>query len=262
MKLQSSNGALNCNCLCSAPSGGSQFSTQSSPSGFQFSTPSPPLSSFTPPFVFGPGGFQSPQSQPPTSSASTCIAGATPPHSSCLPNSSDYISTVIITPLDEQAIINRHNYWRGQLNPPAVVPERNLTWNSDLAKTAERWAAQCKASHDTSQNRNDPGTYSYVGQNICVASYDQPWTDCIDSWAGERAQWQYGLGPTSTGADVGHYTQIIWADTQQVGCGKAYCQGSWAYQLVCNYGPGGNIKTPQVLNWWSNPYTATTLRRK
>jgi len=38
--------------------------------------------------------------------------------------------------------------------------------------------------------------------------------------------------------DVAHYTQIIWKDTKQVGCG--YAQNDRAI-LVCQYLPQGNI---------------------
>ncbi|CAG2060007.1 unnamed protein product [Timema podura] len=42
---------------------------------------------------------------------------------------------------------------------------------------------------------------------------------------------------------VGHYTQVVWADTKLVGCGLIYYpDGVWnIYYMACNYGPGGNI---------------------
>lgn len=42
---------------------------------------------------------------------------------------------------------------------------------------------------------------------------------------------------------TGHYTQIVWADTTKIGCGKIRYTDSkgWiALYLVCNYGPTGN----------------------
>lgn len=35
--------------------------------------------------------------------------------------------------------------------------------------------------------------------------------------------------------DVGHYTQMVWATSNNVGCGYNYCGGDELY--VCNYGP-------------------------
>ena len=46
---------------------------------------------------------------------------------------------------------------------------------------------------------------------------------------------------SSTGrwSDVGHYTQLIWRGTQQVGC--AVGQGRANDILVCRYWPAGNV---------------------
>ena len=43
---------------------------------------------------------------------------------------------------------------------------------------------------------------------------------------------------------VGHYTQMLWANTELVGCGAVRYNndGQWnSVYLVCNYGPAGNI---------------------
>lgn len=43
--------------------------------------------------------------------------------------------------------------------------------------------------------------------------------------------------------DIGHYTQIVWADTTKIGCGKIRytdSNGSIRLYLICNYGPSGN----------------------
>ena len=44
-----------------------------------------------------------------------------------------------------------------------------------------------------------------------------------------------------------HYTQMLWADTEYVGCGVSqYRDGSWYRNyVVCHYGPKGN--------WLGNP---------
>lgn len=48
--------------------------------------------------------------------------------------------------------------------------------------------------------------------------------------------------------ELGHYTQMLWADTYKVGCGYAfYKDGKWNRKLyVCNYGPAGNIITTEM----------------
>ena len=46
----------------------------------------------------------------------------------------------------------------------------------------------------------------------------------------------------SSGA--GHYTQVAWADTEELGCGMVYYKGAKYYEtiIVCNYARGGNIQ--------------------
>ena len=51
------------------------------------------------------------------------------------------------------------------------------------------------------------------------------------------------------GPQTGHYTAIVWADTDQVGCGQAsyvkYGQrSSYVNFLVCNYATAGNVIGP------------------
>jgi len=35
---------------------------------------------------------------------------------------------------------------------------------------------------------------------------------------------------------IGHYTQMVWAESARIGCGYAKCNRTQSY-YVCNYGP-------------------------
>jgi pathogenesis-related protein 1 len=64
----------------------------------------------------------------------------------------------------------------------------------------------------------------------------------VDAW-GEEKQWHNAeTGKCSaTGKNTcGHYTQVVWKDTTEVGCAMAVC-GNNAQIWVCNYSPAGNI---------------------
>ena len=42
---------------------------------------------------------------------------------------------------------------------------------------------------------------------------------------------------------AGHYSQVVWAETNLVGCGYVhYKEAEWYMTLtVCNFAPGGNV---------------------
>merc|ERR1719195_261100 len=76
-------------------------------------------------------------------------------------------------------------------------------------------------------------------------------TGSVQSWYDEISQaGSYSNGGTFTGFGpctgvCGHYTQVVWAAANKIGCGAAYCPhrtGMGGYELVCQYGssvPGG-----------------------
>ena len=52
---------------------------------------------------------------------------------------------------------------------------------------------------------------------------------------------------------IGHYTQVVWALTNQISCGISICEDTaatsatpWQTLVVCNYNPAGNILTQPV----------------
>ena len=56
----------------------------------------------------------------------------------------------------------------------------------------------------------------------------------------------------------GHYTQVVWAGSKQVGCEAKYCppgtmvQGMGAWFSVCNYWPAGKSALAPLLNTYAN----------
>ena len=62
--------------------------------------------------------------------------------------------------------------------------------------------------------------------------------ESTDDWYGEVQAYDFSTGDSPTGQTIGHFTQVVWQDTQLVGCGKAYGDSNKYSVVVCRYYPG------------------------
>jgi hypothetical protein len=64
-------------------------------------------------------------------------------------------------------------------------------------------------------------------------------------WIDEKAAFKNGVftdvSTSGQWEDVGHYTQVIWRDTTQVGCALVTVASGEDEVLVCRYLDGGNV---------------------
>ncbi|HRP69895.1 MAG TPA: CAP family protein [Turneriella sp.] len=126
-----------------------------------------------------------------------------------------------------QDMLKRHNHWRTKHGVPA------LEWNADVAKVAQDWANTI-ARADNMRHRQ-PNKY---GENIFWISGRTPTgNDVVDAWYNEIKDYNYNRPGFSM--KVGHFTQVVWKDTTQIGCGSARSATGGIY-VVCNYNPPGN----------------------
>jgi hypothetical protein len=51
---------------------------------------------------------------------------------------------------------------------------------------------------------------------------------------------QYSFRAASVSMKTGHFTQVVWRATTQVGCGRSQCNGLDVW--ICQYDPPGNVQ--------------------
>lgn len=132
-----------------------------------------------------------------------------------------------------------HNVVRASVSPAPSSPLVALTWSDTIASAAQTWANGCNWSHSSNA----------YGENIYAVSGDTVTGQAVvDDWASESVDYDYATNSCSN--VCGHYTQVVWADTTQVGCGVKVCTTNspfpakygptWTF-VVCDYDPPGNV---------------------
>ncbi|KAJ3320554.1 hypothetical protein HDV06_005177 [Boothiomyces sp. JEL0866] len=138
-------------------------------------------------------------------------------------------------PSSGNACVDQHNYYRAQRGVGGLV------WNSNLAASAQNWANYL-ASAGILQHSG--GNY---GENIHEGGTDCP--TAVTSWMGEQNAWFNNparVVELTTYTEYGHYTQVMWRGTSQVGCGSASGAGSY---VVCQYLEPASQKGIPPLVW-------------
>ncbi|KAJ2943965.1 hypothetical protein O0L34_g8287 [Tuta absoluta] len=132
----------------------------------------------------------------------------------------------------EEECLGAHNEYRRKHGVPP------LELNKKLCKYSEEWAKTLvKKNKMEHRDQND------YGENIFYAwSSDPNFTvhgrDAVDKWYSEIKDHKFGVEPTSLG--TGHFTQVIWEDSKELGVGMARSKDGHVY-VVANYSPPGNM---------------------
>lgn len=116
--------------------------------------------------------------------------------------------------------------------------ELPLAWNFQLEKYARWWAGQRKG--DCKLQHSFPEDDFKLGENIFWGS-GSAWRplDAVTSWASEVKYYTYATNSCEAGQMCGHYTQIVWRNTQRMGCARVVCDNGDIF-MTCNYDPPGN----------------------
>ena len=122
----------------------------------------------------------------------------------------------------QAALLARHNGFRAQHCAP------DLVWNDELAASAQQWADGCVFEHDQNQTS---------GENLAGGSGVT--LDPAAMWYGEIAN--YNFDTPGFSLTTGHFTQVVWRASTELGCGLAACPGMDEF-YVCRYAPAGNVE--------------------
>jgi pathogenesis-related protein 1 len=159
-------------------------------------------------------------------------------------------------PVDAAAMLAAHNQLRSE------VGVADLRWSDTLQQRAEKWAAELKRGNDcrmkhsefaenlywagptTTANAKD-GNGNWIWQNSlqAITEANVVKAGVAKSWGSEKQWYEYASNTCSApaGDSCGHYTQVVWRDSQEVGCAKAVCD-DYSQVWVCNYEPAGNVQ--------------------
>lgn len=139
---------------------------------------------------------------------------------------------------DAQRYVDAHNRVRAAVQKPTIYagswsPVPPVTWSEEIATSAQQWANHlrdtmgCGLMHE----RSGYGENLAAGSNIDAER-------AVDMWASEVENYTYAP-EFAFGGDTGHYTQIVWRKTREIGCASAECGDSSV--VVCRYDPPGNV---------------------
>ncbi|XP_048859020.1 peptidase inhibitor 16-like isoform X2 [Brienomyrus brachyistius] len=144
-----------------------------------------------------------------------------------------------LTSEEKHTIVELHNHYRSQVMPTAANM-RNLSWNTSLESVAKDYAVQCIWDHNP--NLED------TGENLYITSGALNISKALTSWYEEHHSFTYKNNSCVEEQMCGHYTQVVWADTDTIGCASHTCDTVKGISLhhtvilVCNYFPRGNYE--------------------
>jgi len=175
----------------------------------------------------------------------------------------------VVSGANQQSVLDIHNRERTAVGQP------DLVWSDSLANDALGYLHKMVAENQgrvwsppgsARLIRHDPAIPSTQGENlgyfVRASSPDLPKAPSLErivgSWVAEKNNIPSGF----TGAfppgyildpEIGHYTQMVWGNTKEVGCAAAIVRGmtignpggeipAVGSYLICRYSPPGNYE--------------------
>ncbi|KAG6935385.1 peptidase inhibitor 16, partial [Chelydra serpentina] len=115
-----------------------------------------------------------------------------------------------LTDDDKRLIVEMHNQYRSQVSPPAADMLK-MSWAPDLEAFAKAYAAKCIWGHNKERGRR--------GENLFAITDEMDVEVALEQWYNEHEHYNLTTSKCTVGQMCGHYTQVVWANSERVGCG-------------------------------------------
>lgn len=116
----------------------------------------------------------------------------------------------------------------------------SLSYNRDIERVAQEWADHLARTNGFSHNPRATYKDQNLGENIASRwtsnREDYPAAQPVEQWYKEIERYDF---KTYSGPKTGHFTQVVWKGSKEVGIGRAQSNdGTWI--VVANFFPAGN----------------------
>ncbi|CAC5412935.1 PI16 [Mytilus coruscus] len=144
-----------------------------------------------------------------------------------------------MTPKFINTILKLHNDYRRSEGASNMKQLASIRWSRKLQNDAQAWAGKCRYAH----------AYGKWGENVFKAESFLPddvlIERAVNEWYFEKMSWKF----TPDCSEACHYTQVVWAESEEIGCAFKRCTTLFlteefipnGWMLVCYYNPQGNI---------------------
>ncbi|CAH1774969.1 unnamed protein product, partial [Owenia fusiformis] len=142
------------------------------------------------------------------------------------------------------ACLARHNQVRA-----LHTDTPSMTWSTLAATTSQAWADDLAARQVFEHSNSSNPAFRTGGENLYLSGttgtptdFPAQCTSGTQAWYDEISDYDYA-NPGFSSA-TGHFTQVVWQNSIQVGCGSSRYTNSGGFiitLIVCQYTPAGNF---------------------
>lgn len=122
--------------------------------------------------------------------------------------------------------LQEHNKYRARHHAPALVINR------ELCKIAQAWA-----NTNAKEDRMYHSEFGF-GENLFWSNVDYNGDKSVQRWYSEIKDYIWKINDSQKG--TGHFTQLIWKKSKELGVAKATSKSGKIY-VVAEYNPPGNF---------------------